>query len=361
MHTLTSPWQLPVARTALAIAVLAVAGIWAGLAHAAPSVKAKLHYGALEIRGTKANDKITLRLAAGQPGTLQVDVGDDGSADFSFDRASITKIDVRAGAGDDLVKIDESNGAFSDVIPTTLRGGSGDDELVGGSGAVTLRGGAGDDKLIGGNGNELLSGGPGNDVADGNRGADTAVLGSGDDTFGWDPGDGSDVVDGQGGSDTMIFNGATAAEKIDLSRNGNRLKLFRDVGNITMDTAGVETVDVNPLGGADQVTVGDLARTQVRAVVADLAGTLGGGDFAQPDGQPDRLIVSGTDRNDAIDVTGDSSELEVSGLAATVTALHTDGPTDRLDINTSTGKDIVDAAGLAAGAIQLFVNGVLVP
>ena len=361
MHTLTSPWQLPVARTALAIAVLAVAGISAGLAHAAPSVKAKLHHGALEIRGTKENDKITLRLEAGQPGTIQVDVGDDGSADFSFDRASVATIAVHAAAGDDLVRLDESNGAFSDAIPTALHGGSGNDELVGGSGAVRLFGGPGGDKLIGGNGNELLVGGSGDDVVDGNRGADTAVMGSGDDTFGWDPGDGSDVVEGQNGADTMVFNGAPAAEKIDLSANGNRLKLFRDVGSITMDTAGVETVDVNPLGGADQVTVGDLARTQVRAVVADLAGTLGGGDFSQPDGQPDRLIVSGTDRNDAIDVTGDSSELKVSGLAATVSALHTDGLTDRLDINTGAGNDAVNSVGLAADAIQLFVNGVLVP
>ena len=175
------------------------------------------------------------------------------------------------------------------------------------------------------------------------------------------PGDGSDVVDGQSGADTMVFNGAGAAEKIDLSRNGNRLKLFRDVGSITMDTAGVETVDVNPLGGADQVTVGDLARTQVRAVVVDLAGILLG-DFSQPDGQPDRLIVSGTDRNDAIDVRGDASELEVAGLAATVTALHADAAAnDRLDINTGAGKDVVDTVGLAAGAIQLFVNGILVP
>ncbi len=56
----------------------------------------------------------------------------------------------------------------------------------------------------------------------------------------------------------MIFNGANIAEKIDLSANGHRLRLFRDVGSITMDTDGVETVDVNALGGADTLTVNDL-------------------------------------------------------------------------------------------------------
>src|SRR5947208_16814697 len=102
MH-LTAPWSSPARLAALAIAVVAAAvGASAGLARAAPSVKAKLHHGELEVNGTKADDKITLRLQAGQPGTLQVDVGDDGSADFSFDRASVAAIDLRAGAGTDL-------------------------------------------------------------------------------------------------------------------------------------------------------------------------------------------------------------------------------------------------------------------
>jgi hypothetical protein len=43
----------------------------------------------------------------------------------------------------------------------------------------------------------------------------------------------------------MRFNGAAGAEKFDLSANGSRLKFVRDVGNIIMDTIGVETVDVN--------------------------------------------------------------------------------------------------------------------
>ena len=45
----------------------------------------KLRHGELT-KGTDANDSITLRLRAGQPGILEVDVGDDGSADFQFER-----------------------------------------------------------------------------------------------------------------------------------------------------------------------------------------------------------------------------------------------------------------------------------
>ena len=50
----------------------------------------------------------------------------------------------------------------------------------------------------------------------------------------------------------MVFNGADVAEHVDLSRERRRrLRFVRDVGNITMDHAGVERVDFNALGGAD--------------------------------------------------------------------------------------------------------------
>ena len=86
-------------------------------------------------------------------------------------------------------------------------------------------------------------------------------MGAGDDSFVWNPGDGSDTVEGQSGTDTMVFNGANVSEHIDLSANGSRLELFRDVANITMDTDGVEQVDINALGGADAITVDDLTAT----------------------------------------------------------------------------------------------------
>ena len=72
---------------ALAVAVAAAAGL-ATQANAAQAVKAKLKHGELTIKGTKASDKITLRLQSGDPGILEVDVGDDGSADFSFARTA---------------------------------------------------------------------------------------------------------------------------------------------------------------------------------------------------------------------------------------------------------------------------------
>ena len=100
---------------------------------------------------------------------------------------------------------------------------------------------------------------------------------AGDDTFQWDPGDGSDIVEGQDGFDTMLFNGANVAENFDLSANGNRARFFRNVGNITMDTHDVEAIDVRSLGGADNLTIGDLTGTGVTQVTTDLTASGGRG------------------------------------------------------------------------------------
>ena len=326
-------------KIAAASALAAVIGVSSAAAGPYHGVKASLNYGTLTVKGTKGNDKIALRLKAGDSSVLEVDARDDGSAEFSFPRAELARIVVDGGAGNDAIRIDESNGVFDDTIPTTLAGGNGNDTLAGGSGA------------------EMLLGGPGNDSIDGNRGADTSLMGPGNDTFIWDPGDGSDKVEGQRGTDTMVFNGAAAAEQVDVSANGSRLRFFRNPGNITMDTAGVERVDFNALGGADTVNVGDLKTTDVRELNIDLAGTLGG---TAGDGQADRVIVAGTAGNDRINVSGDSSAAKITGLAAVIQILHSEPTLDRVDLNTLAGIDSVDSSKLATGAIQLFLNGTLI-
>src|SRR5262249_19805076 len=185
-------------------AAAALTAIGVSSAAAAPyhPVTASIKHGTLTVKGSKASDKIALRLKAGDSSMLEVDAGDDGSADFSFARADIARIVVDGRAGNDAIRVDESNGVFEDTTPTILAGGDGRDTISGGSGA------------------ETLLGGPRNDSIDGNRGADTGLLGPGDDTFIWDPGDGSDKVEGQRGADTVIFNGANVAGQGDLSGNG---------------------------------------------------------------------------------------------------------------------------------------------
>ena len=183
-------------------------------------------------------------------------------------------------------------------------------------------------------------------------------MGSGDDTFVWDPGDGSDVVEGQDGNDTMVFNGAAAAEQVDVSANGSRLRFFRNPGNITMDTASVETRRLQRPRRRGRVTVNDLTGTGVSKLNLDLAAALGG---TAGDGQADRVIVNGTAGNDAIAVSGDAAGVSVTGLAAAIGIRHAEAANDRLEVNTLAGTDTVSSGGLGAGLIQLFVDGVLVP
>ncbi len=218
--------------------------------------------------------------------------------------------------------------------------------------ALTLDGGAGDDELFGGLGNDMLLGGDGNDTMDGSKGNDVALMGAGDDNFAWDPGDGSDVVEGGDGDDSMQFIGANVPEQIHVTANGNRVRFFRDVGNVTMDLAGLEAVDFQALGGADLVDVGDLTGTDLASLQVDLG---------EGDGAADRVAVAGTDGDDAITVNGDAGGVKVSGLHTGVEILSPEFANDRLDLDTGAGIDTVDSSQLAPGTIPLFLDGVPIP
>ena len=219
---------------------------------------------------------------------------------------------------------------------------------------VTLDGGAGDDTLIGGRGAERLLGRGGRDRADGNRGRDVAVLGADADRFTWNPGDGNDVVDGRAGGDALVFNGSRSNEVLDLAANGRRLRLSRDVGSVAMDLRGIETVTANPFGGADTLTVGNLAGTSARDVDANLSGAPGG---VAGDMQGDRVIVNGTDGADGALVAGASGALDVTGLTATVGITRADPAGDVLAVNGLDGEDTLDARQLAAGTVSLELDG----
>ncbi|MGN6254580.1 MAG: hypothetical protein ACTHO8_06315 [Solirubrobacterales bacterium] len=96
---------------------------------------------------------------------------------------AIAGFEVNAGGGNDKIIL------ASDIpIPATIRGGPGDDKLVGGnvsdkilggSGNDVLFGRRGDDWLLGGPGDDRLIGGSGNDQLRGGPGTDVLVGGSG--------------------------------------------------------------------------------------------------------------------------------------------------------------------------------------
>ncbi len=312
----------------VAAAVAVAFGVATERANAAFSV----HIGSntLTVTGDAASDTLALRLAPGDPHTLILDVGNNGSADFTANRLLFNTIVVNAGAGNDSVLIDESKGAFTDQEATTLNGQDGNDTLTGGRGPETL---------IGADGNDRVTGGRGNDVA---------LLGKGDDTFVWNAGDESDTVEGEAGTDTLDFHGSSASENIDLSANGNRLRLTRDVGSVVMDAAAVEHVSVHVGGGTDTLTVNSLAGTGVNRVDADLGGT---------DGAVDTVTVNGTAGADSVSVSAVGGVVQANTGAASVFVSNTEPAHDTLQVNTLAGSDSVSLFPGVSQRLRLNVDG----
>ena len=248
---------------------------------------------------------------------------------FSLDMGTTEKLVLNMNGGDDTFS---ATGNLADLI------------------SVTVDGGAGNDTILGSNGADTLLGGDGNDFIDGQQGNDVAMLGAGDDVFQWDPGDGSDTVEGQDGYDTLLFNGSNIGETMEISANGGRVRLTRDVGTITMDLNDIERIQLNALGGADKITVANLAATDVKYVDIDLAATGGGGD-----GAADQVIVNGTNGSDQVNVSAAGTTVSVAGLAAQVTVANAEAG-DLLVVNTGNGNDTINASTLPAGIIGLTID-----
>src|SRR5436305_5351020 len=125
---------------AVALAGACLAGLFTFAADPAQAAyKAQVQGGTLQIIGDAASDKLGLQVSPADPNVLQVDVGEDGTTDFSFDRTTFTAIDVEAGGGDDEVRIGSGTGLGN----VTIDGGAGNDTLIGGPEADVLIGGSG--------------------------------------------------------------------------------------------------------------------------------------------------------------------------------------------------------------------------
>jgi Ca2+-binding RTX toxin-like protein len=371
-------------RAGRALALGAVAALTLGstgydASAATTAVKASVRKGVLTVTGSADPDVITLRLRLGDPSTLDVDLGADGTADYAFDRSLFTSIAVNGAAGTDRLMADSANGPFSDTEATTLDGGNDGDDLIGTFGAERLVGGAGDDVLSGG------------------QGADVVVAGDGADLVTWEPGGGSDTVDGGTGADRLQFQASNASETIGLTPTPvGHVRLTRDIAAVALDLAGLETVDLRLLGGTDTVTAADLGGTGLNTVTADLAGA--SGDDAQTDevavptgvvvgrdgtatvvdGLGARLRVVNGGSGDRVHVIGTSAPDERVTVAGTdaadhITALTSEGDVlvqgatsglelrlsgaDLLDVQPAGGDDSYATIGSVAGLVSLHVDG----
>ena len=244
---------------------------------------------------------------------------------------SLDNLNVNLLGGDDSF-----NGATLQAGVTTLTvdGGAGNDAIDGSDDA---------DRLLGGDGNDTITGGKGNDVAQ---------LGAGDDLFIWNPGDSSDTVEGQDGNDKLFFFGADASESFDFSANGGRVRLVRDVGNVTMDLNGVEQTELRTLGGADTVTVNDLTGTDLIEIELGLRGSNGG-----PDGEADTIVVNGTAGDDMFGAAGDTGGLHVNGLHTSIDIFDQDPTLDQLTLNGLGGNNVINNQSQRENSVLFTVNG----
>jgi len=141
--------------------------------------------GVLTVLGTGGADQI--RVSTPGAGLLRVTINTTGENRL-FSTSRVGDLHVRTGGGDDLIAL-----AAGVTVRTDLRGGAGNDRILGGNGADDVFGGAGNDLLVGRGGNDDLHGDDGNDDVRG---------GGGDDRI--DGGRGRDNCDGQGGADDVV-------------------------------------------------------------------------------------------------------------------------------------------------------------
>ncbi|MFN5466670.1 MAG: hypothetical protein ACK5AM_00980, partial [Pirellulaceae bacterium] len=139
--------------------------------------------GILTVRGTAGPDRILVERIAGR---VQVTV--NGVRQGRFEQNALTGISIEAAAGHDWVLI-----ARAIFLPSSIRGGDGNDQLYAGGGSTELHGEAGNDFLYAYQGTDRLFGGAGNDRIYG---------GSGDDLL--DGGDGDDWLLGEAGADQIL-------------------------------------------------------------------------------------------------------------------------------------------------------------
>jgi Ca2+-binding RTX toxin-like protein len=193
--------------------------------------------------------------------------------------------EIDGGAGDD--DIDARGGR--DVV----LGGAGDDHVVAGTGDDSVWGGDGDDivfggdgadHLFGGAGRDRLSGDAGDDVLQGGAGGDTLAGGAGDDLLSGEAGDdlladgpGADVVSGGAGDDRLVAAADAAPDVFDGGTGRDALHL---------PAAGRVAVDLGT-GRAAGAAIGPAAVRDVEIVVA------GGGDDTLAGAAADEALVGG--------------------------------------------------------------------
>ena len=143
------------------------------------------------VQSGRSNDNI--HITKNDDGGVTVDVNGE---KYSFTASQANRLVVRAGDGNDIIKVDRD---------VTAR--------------LTLEGGDGNDVIYGSDSNEVIRGGDGNDKIYARGGRDVIIAGNGDDTV--HGGDGDDNIYGLNGNDTLY--GDDGRDYIDGGRDNDKI------------------------------------------------------------------------------------------------------------------------------------------
>ena len=130
---------------------------------------------------------------------------------------------------------------------------------------------------------------------------------------------------------------------------------FTEAATTASDGIEAEISIFNALGGQDTITVNDLALTDVKQVVLDLAAGL---ENNASDGLQDQVTVNGTASADNISVTANVliGLVQVSGLPTVVRITHPEVANDDLIVNGLGGVDSFSVSATAPTLIGITTN-----
>ena len=256
MHTRTNDRPRRLRRRLLVGAAIGAGLIVLASQQASAATRASFQNGVLTVFGDGAPN--TIELSRNAAGTILVNGGAVNVRGGTPTVANTSLIQVYGARGNDVLTLNESNGAlpranlFGGAGDDTITGGSGGDQLFGQDGNDTILGKGGTDFLFGGSENDSLTGGDGNDQVFGESGADLMV---------WNPGDDTDLNEGGSGVDTVEVNGGGGAEQFTTTANGSRVRFDRiSPAPFAIDVGTSEHLVLEANGGDDSFSAtGNLA------------------------------------------------------------------------------------------------------
>lgn len=234
--------------------------------------------------GTDGSGTFTIPEALGNARVIEVKVEGDDVLIYikdSLTGEAIAKVKVTNGraafeSGNLSFQLPNRDTYFvSEELKVTVRGGSGNDVIIGAAGSkIYGQGGHDDLRLMGNAYGGILDGGEGDDLLEGSDGVDTLIGGSGNDGI-YSGNSGDDTLDGGIGDDVLIVQKTSPGDNYSIS-GGPGIDMSNTTNLDNLDGASIEvSMDLDGLASfIDKIK--DMADTEILATELKNAGGIAG-------------------------------------------------------------------------------------